>query len=322
MPSYLLDMCDFNISYQGCSNKAEMAFVDLVFIVLHSICSALYVIHLVKKFMEGKLNRKLSNMDKVAVLCIVLNILRVLFRVSTRLSGLVTFSSDEAVIVNVRFSLYLEHFFSLVGSLALKLVLLAMVEAVSSANLIVPVTILGKEIDPSTILKLIRIVAIIVNLTLYSFWAFWAVSQDGDYEKYKHMRRLTYIIWGCVSSLISAPINYYFGKKLISTLRMTSSSHSKSSGDVLSITVAGGERKMPVKVESSKSNKKDIALLKYAFQGVLVTYIWVGVYFCLYIIFNETLQAYPLGMLIVKVLIDSALLVVTSFILYFMFQKT
>ncbi|KAI8908438.1 hypothetical protein EDD86DRAFT_276243 [Gorgonomyces haynaldii] len=300
MPSYLLDVCDFNISYQGCSNKADMALVDLVFIVLHSISTLMYIVHLVMRFWSGKLSRKLTNMETVAVLCVVLNILRVLFRVSTRLSGLTSFESDDAIIANIRFSLYLEHFFSLVGSLALKLVLLAMVEAVTSASLIVPVNIFGREVDPSTILKIIRLIAMIINFTWYSLWVFWAVSAVGDFERYKLMRRLTYITWACVSGLISAPVNYYYGTKLIAA----------QSAPALSMHV-----------EIPKSAKKDMMLLKYAFYGVLTTYIWIGIYFPLYVIFNETLQSNHNALLVVKIFIDSALIVVTSFILFFMFQK-
>ncbi|KAI8908391.1 hypothetical protein EDD86DRAFT_16775 [Gorgonomyces haynaldii] len=234
MPSYLLDVCDFNISYQGCSNKADMALVDLVFIVLHSISTLMYIVHLVMRFWSGKLSRRLSNMEVVAVLCVLLNLVRVLFRVSTRLSGLVSFESDDAVIANVRFSLCLEHFYSLFGSLALKSVMLAMVEAVSSASLIVPVTILGREMDPSTTLKIIRVVAMVVFLLWYSLWAFWAVNFEGDINRYILMRRLAYITWASLSAFISAPVNYYFGTKLITTLE---TSRSRKSDNLMMTTM-------------------------------------------------------------------------------------
>ncbi|KAI8903978.1 hypothetical protein EDD86DRAFT_249868 [Gorgonomyces haynaldii] len=204
---------------------------------------------------------------------------------------------------NTRIALYLEHFFSLFGSLALKMVLLTMVEAVTTANLIVPVFIFGRKVDPARTLLIIRMVAMAVNFTWYNVWIWWALGSEGDYEKYKLLRRLTYVTWGCVSVFISAPVNYYFATKLFKEVQFNSVQESDQFSN----------RGTRVRSE------RDIFLLKYCFWGVFMTYIWIGIYFALYPILNETLSND--GQLVAKCVIDGSLIVVTSFVLYFLLNR-
>jgi hypothetical protein len=132
---------------------------------------------------------------------------------------------------DVRVAMILEHFFSLLGSLALKGVLLGMVGAVSKADgseFYTPVTILGKKIDPARTLKLIRVFVILLNACWYTCWIVLGVGRS--MEDYMFFRRASYITWGFVSSCISAPVIAFFGTRLMRMLDERFKVESKVSG--------------------------------------------------------------------------------------------
>jgi hypothetical protein len=204
--------------------------IDLVFIVLHSVSAGLYLSYLINKLRKKKAK---TEVDAIAVLCFILNLFRVGFRVTTRYQSIydIQTTSLEVLQNDVRVAMILEHFFSLLGSLALKGVLLGMVAAVSKADgseFYSPVTIRGRKVDPAKTLKLIRIFVILLNACWYTCWIILGVGRS--MEDYVFFRRAGYITWGFVSSCISAPVIAFFGRRLLFMLDQKFTAENKLSG--------------------------------------------------------------------------------------------
>ena len=167
LPAYI---CDWNMAYAGCVNKQQLATVDSVFVALHLVSASCYGLALLRKFRTktaGGKTKSFTSMDSVGVMCIVLNIVRSAFRLSTRQ---LAFYDDTAspwsllakyaslwTHCSIRASIYLEHFFSLLGALALKNVLLSCVGAADAGDLYPPINVNGKKVNPADFLSKLRV---------------------------------------------------------------------------------------------------------------------------------------------------------------------
>ncbi|KAJ3358790.1 hypothetical protein HDU91_005111 [Kappamyces sp. JEL0680] len=315
----------------GCANIQQLAAVDIAFIVLHFLSAASYAYLLLTKDFKTK---QWNDMDRVGVMCVTLNLLRAAFRLSTRQTASLDMSNtpEWTLVTLYRVSILLEHFFSLLGALALKEVLLGCVKSAENGELYTPVTIAGKRIDPALFLNRLRLFVVVLNFILYCIWAFVGVAPSASIATYNFWRRAVYITWGLVSSCISAPVLYFFGSRLLAYLHQanararkqleeeasqpghialsrlveSATEHNTSVNPASFHPSTGPAIQKPTPLSSEAQYKiRWVQNLSFAIWGCFTTYICIGIYFSSYIWANELFQSMPAVLLVTKIVVDS-----------------
>ncbi|KAI8905454.1 hypothetical protein EDD86DRAFT_277503 [Gorgonomyces haynaldii] len=342
--SLLLSVCDWHINYVGCPNYASFIFADTIYTGMYSGTAFLYFLYLALRFIKcGLIEKKRvrdfwNPTDFVGLMALMTAVCRIALHANGRtLADLVMFyGSREAIPTNrlvlwFRGNLYSDHLQLVTGGLAMSGLVNSVVTTATGASLYEPVKVGERIIDPSKALKIIRLTVLILGLVFVNLFAF-----NGIFEKpaFVFYRRLLFSFTSFVSLFISLPILWFFGSKVIITLR-----------NAPSITGSKSQQKSMVgtKSQTPRGRTKTQVGLKSGFQGLInkdkdpekirekrlqalragatIMYAYVGIQLILYSSLNEIYEGSPEQQLLIKWIIDAGYWVFCTWFVYFLFTR-
>ncbi|KAJ3364362.1 hypothetical protein HDU91_002612 [Kappamyces sp. JEL0680] len=185
----LFDICDFENSYLGCSNRDSLATVDLVFCYLTGLTILLNLIYLV---VGNTLKKKQNRYDRMVVLLVLSSCLRLGSLLSYRDVGLQDREqlSNESLQSLVRRTLFINFFQYRIASVAFKLFM----EGVAGINVLTHDRMIGRVVNIGKILSLAGYASYTAGTVCIFLFAFLGVG--GSLEQF--------LLWRTFSALTPA----------------------------------------------------------------------------------------------------------------------
>ncbi|KAI8908300.1 hypothetical protein EDD86DRAFT_207269 [Gorgonomyces haynaldii] len=323
--SFLFDICDYHLSYLGCSNATTFASTDTVLMILNILSGIGYFGFIAVRFVRGtilkekRFKESKKDLDVVALLGGISVLLRsgVLANLRSVQSMNVQTMTDAEAQSHVRTTLIIEAVQIITGSLAMSAFINTMVKTATGANLFDPIKIGQKIIDPGKALKLFRLFVLLATITFVCLLSI--IGVNGSYEQYVVYRRLYYGLPAFISVFVSLPLLTVFGFKVIGVL-MTSlptgyhddgtehgDSSKKSAAKALNPPSDLGKTSetssKPVKKDKGKEGK--VLMLRISIYGVMIMYGFAAIYFCCIAAVNELYPTQHWSLYTTKIILDS-----------------
>ncbi|KAI8895918.1 hypothetical protein BC833DRAFT_599591 [Globomyces pollinis-pini] len=219
--SFLFDICDFHITYVGCSNRQQFLIKDYVMLGLCLLIVLTYGGLVIQKLFMNLRNKRslLKNWNQMDTFCMI-SMLHGLFRTIFYVNIVYIYHGDskttwsnERMEQYVRTSIFMELVLFMLGSLAAATFIDCYVQISTSMLLYQPIDIRGKKIDLAKLIRVLRLVILIVYIILASIWATKGVTSG--MEDYMHYRRAFYCSIAFACWFISAPIVFSAGRRLV-----------------------------------------------------------------------------------------------------------
>ncbi|KAI8895916.1 hypothetical protein BC833DRAFT_599584 [Globomyces pollinis-pini] len=275
--SFLFKLCDFHISYLGCTNKEQYLIKDYVMLGLSILTHVTYGLMVLQKLYlnlkDGKLKIKnWKDMDSVCLFSSMHGLVRMIFYINVISVFHIDISNwtNTDIIQYVQKSIYLELISLVFGSIAGSFAMVSFVTLSTKMKLFEPIIIKGKKFDVAKLIRIIRAVTVLSYIVLATLWAF--KGTNSDISQYLYFRRLFYTALTFSCWFISAPVVYFSLYRLIQNIRNAN-------------TKPSCETKHESQLEGTKQAVNDIISrqlwhLRYLMNyGTFYFYICLGFYF-------------------------------------------
>ncbi|KAI8915534.1 hypothetical protein EDD86DRAFT_196277 [Gorgonomyces haynaldii] len=341
--SFLFDLCDFHLSYLGCSNASSFAATDTVLFVLHILTTiAFFAFILIRYYKEGvrkgkKFKEVKNDLDVVAFL----GGFSAIFR-SAMLGNLrnvvnldIPHMSDQDAQVYVRNTIMVEVVQIITGSLAMSAFINTMVKTATGANLFDPIKIGQKTVDPGKALKLFRLFVLLCTITFVCLLGI--VGVNGSLQEYLVYKRLYYGFPAVVSMVVSLPLLTVFGSKVMAVLlnklpsdvatagdSASGSSPTKKSTNKQATTSEDQKSDTGAKIKQpkvSKSRQGKLLLLRVSIYGVMIMYLFTTLNFSSIIAVTELFQSRHDILLLTKIILGSFYWIYFVWFLFILYPK-
>ncbi|KAJ3306423.1 hypothetical protein HDV03_005033 [Kappamyces sp. JEL0829] len=301
--SFLFTYCDFHLSYAGCVNINTMVYVNTVFIGLAAVSILLYLAyplwHLLHCLAHSKKYTPLSldfigygysihHVFSLIMLCYLKSI-------STYDRTTMTNSDIESL---VRGTIYIELCKNVAGTLSSGMFVLYIVQTTTGTNLYEPVSVLGVTVNAEKGVKYLRLFLMLLMAAFYSLLAWSGTKSRSDFVLY---RRLCFFEMGAVGLLIQPTILFYFGHRVIVTLKAS------------------------LTAKKDKHSRRKIALLERTVYSVIFgLFLPLSFIMIVYPILCEMYQdpAHHVYLLLAKIVIYSVVWVCNTGLSFYLLQKT
>ncbi|KAJ3302206.1 hypothetical protein HDV03_005265 [Kappamyces sp. JEL0829] len=214
----LSSVCDFRFNYAGCSNASDLALVDLVWIGLSSTTLLLYTGYLAARVYANRrvsLKQWFHPKDTICVLAFFCSFFRIVYYTNVRS---ILFASPEQRTSPAYMSFYvgtnvlLDFVVNVTGAMCFSTCSLLLVQIASGLHLYRPFRKGSRTIDPSSTLKLIRLVILLSYLVCCILLVVYGGTGA---EAFVYWRRPPFLILSGSSLFLSAPMTLFFGMQII-----------------------------------------------------------------------------------------------------------
>ncbi|KAI8915916.1 hypothetical protein EDD86DRAFT_197184, partial [Gorgonomyces haynaldii] len=276
-------LCDFNLTYQGCTGKQKFVYFDLLTVICHTLLALAYIYLLVQRLKTR--SRQLNSVEQVVILCIVANFIRAGYKLMTLNSGN-EFASEAAYLIFLQFTIVLSFLDTLCAAIVLKSLMLTVVQLGTATQHYSPVSFFGKKIDPSSALKILRLVIITYNIVVTILWLVVLVP-GVTVAQFAFYRRMVFLASAVVSAFVSAPIHVFFGYRLLKQF----GGHAKP--ELATTIVSSMPQSVPIEKPVKPVSQRERVTgqlqknLKYVFYCVMIAYIGFGFVCASYCLVND-----------------------------------
>ncbi|KAI8892867.1 hypothetical protein BC833DRAFT_610432 [Globomyces pollinis-pini] len=216
--SILFSICDVHLNYAGCSNISQLLTVDRVIIGLHCFQLALCFYYLTKT----KALFNLANLHDFDI-SIIFGSMYTIMRLTLLLhqQHFQTFSetvwTNEMIEQHLAAAIYIDLAIWIFAGVTTAQFAKSLVFAATGASLYCKIKINGKEMDPTIALKCFRLFVFVFNIILFTLFATKGIH--GNLQNFSMYHRVVYLWIGVLGILISPSIMYFFGSRVVSSLK-------------------------------------------------------------------------------------------------------